>query len=156
MKKLNSPLNIYKLLENWFCQSNTATKIFFVTFIPVFCLIFYLFYLSPNNDINQKNLNNQLLASNQKLNRISAEEQKDIFKIKQEIGKFAKENQIQLQKSIFENNILHCEFEGEFENIINFAFFAQKILKKFDSLQLLPSNDDKVKLIVKVILENNA
>lgn len=153
MKILNLLHNIFEKLENDFCESNFLYKIFAFLLLPSVILFIFFAHFHKEEKENTIKLQQEVVILQNQLQKIPSSSQVNIFDIKLLLSQEAKKVDIELQKSIYENNILYYEFEGDFENIMKFAFFAEKTLKKFDILQFQVSKDFRIKLIMKVILE---
>lgn len=112
----------------------------------------YFAVISPYSLKLSNNLQNELRESEKKLAKLQQMKNQNVFEITNKIKLFAQTNEILIVSSVFENNILACEFEAEFENIKKLIEFAEKNHLKIEYFLLKESKNSNISLQMKVLL----
>lgn len=121
-------------------------------FIPSILIFSYFAVISPYSLKLSNNLQNELRESEKKLAKLQQMKNQNVFEITNKIKLFAQTNEILIVSSVFENNILACEFEAEFENIKKLIEFAEKNHLKIEYFLLKESKNSNISLQMKVLL----
>lgn len=144
--------NINYKINSFYNNLSPASKILSFITLPLILIFIYFEFIAPYSFRLSQNLQNELRISEQKLAKLQQIKNQNVFEITKKIKLFAQTNEINVVSSVFENNILACEFEAEFENIKKMIEFAEKNRLKIEYFLLKESKNYNISLQMKVIL----
>ena len=145
--------NINYKIKKLYNNLPSTIKILSFFIFPLTLIICYFTFLKPYNTDITKALSCELLQTEQKLHKLQKIKSQNVFEITHKVKKFAEENEVKINSSVFENNILACEFEAEFEKILKLIKFIEQNHITIGYFYIKESKNNNISLQMKVILQ---
>ena len=145
--------NINYKIKKLYNNLPSAVKILSFFIFPFTLVVCYFVFLKPYSIDISKALSYELLQTEQKLQKLQKIKSQNVFEITLKVKKFAEENEVQIVSSIFENNILACEFEAEFDKILKLIKFIEQNHITIGYFSIKESKNNNISLQMKVILQ---